>query len=84
MNSRDAAYDEMMALIVEHSAAEAGVATSAQSPTSPLNGSVNGQADGDEQIPSPATAKKKRKRTSEDALVCLSSIPYLCLTEFRP
>jgi len=61
MNSRDAAYDEMMALIVENSAAEAAVTTSAQSPPSPINGSVNGQADGDEQIPSPAT-KKKRKR----------------------
>ncbi|KAH9167545.1 hypothetical protein EDB89DRAFT_1967822 [Lactarius sanguifluus] len=67
MNSRDAAYDEMMALIVEHSAVEAGVATSTQSPPSPINGSVNGQADGDEQLPSPATAKKKRKRASEDA-----------------
>ncbi|KAH8988090.1 hypothetical protein EDB92DRAFT_1079801 [Lactarius akahatsu] len=67
MNSRDAAYDEMMALIVEHSAVEAGAATSTQSPPSPINGSVNGQADGDEQLPSPATAKKKRKRASEDA-----------------
>ncbi|KAH9054310.1 hypothetical protein EDB87DRAFT_1689314 [Lactarius vividus] len=65
--SRDAAYDEMMALIVEHSAVEAGVATSTQSPPSPINGSVNGQADGDDQLPSPATAKKKRKRASEDA-----------------
>jgi len=81
MNSRDAAYDEMKALIVEHSAAEAAVGTSAQSPPSPINGSVNGQGDGDEQIPSPATAKKKRKRASEDALVCLFLVLYLCLTE---
>jgi hypothetical protein len=36
MNSRDAAaYDEMMALLVEHSAAEAAAAVAAQSPTSP-------------------------------------------------
>lgn len=69
MNSRDAAYDEMMALIVEKGVTEVGVASSAQSPTSPINGSVNGQVDGDEQIPSPGTAKKKRKRASEDALV---------------
>jgi hypothetical protein len=72
MNSRDAAYDELMALIVENSVADVAGATSAQSPPSPINGSVNGQADGDEQLPSPATAKKKRKRASEDALVCLS------------
>ncbi|KAI0245580.1 hypothetical protein BJV78DRAFT_1261820 [Lactifluus subvellereus] len=66
MNSRDAAaYDEMMALLVEHSAAEAAAA---QSPHSPVNGSVNGQADGDEQVPSPITMKKKRKRGSEDAV----------------
>ena len=78
MNSRDAAYDEMMALIVENSVAEAAGPTSAQSPPSPINGSVNGQADGDEQLPSPATSKKKRKRTSEDALVCLSPISYFC------
>ena len=83
MNSRDAAYDEMMALIVESSVAEAGGGTSAQSPPSPINGSVNEQVDGDEQIPSPATAKKKRKRASEDASVYLSSISYLCLTETR-
>ena len=83
MNSRDAAYDEMMALIVESSVAEATGGTSAQSPPSPINGSVNGQVDGDEQIPSPATAKKKRKRASEDASVYLSSISYLCLTESR-
>ena len=76
MNSRDAAYDEMMALIVENSVAEAAGPTSAQSPPSPINGSVNGQADGDEQLPSPATSKKKRKRTSEDASVCLSPISY--------
>ena len=77
MNSRDAAYDDaMMALIVENSAAEAAGVTSAQSPPSPINGSVNGQADGDEQLPSPATAKRKRKRASEDASVCLSPISY--------
>ena len=81
MNSRDAAYDEMMALLVENSAAEVTLASSAQSPPSPINGSVNGQADADEQIPSPATAKKKRKRASEDALVYLCTVLYFCLTE---
>ncbi|KAH9961561.1 hypothetical protein BC827DRAFT_1202858 [Russula dissimulans] len=68
MNSRDAAaYDEMMALLVEHSAAEAAAAVFTQSSPSPINGSVNGLADVDEQVPSPATSKKKRKRGSEDA-----------------
>ncbi|KAH9991781.1 hypothetical protein BJV77DRAFT_1005698 [Russula vinacea] len=68
MNSRDAAYDEleMMALLVD-SAAEAAAAVAVQSSPSPINGSVNGLADVDEQAPSPATAKKKRKRGSEDA-----------------
>jgi hypothetical protein len=83
MNSRDAAYDELMALTVETSAAGGAMASSAQSPPGTLNGSVNEQVDGDEQIPSPATAKKKRKRGSEDALVCLSTDLYLCLTESR-
>jgi hypothetical protein len=75
MNSRDAAaYDEMMALLVEHTAAEAAAVGSVQSPASPVNGSVNGVADGDEQAPSPVTAKKKRKRGSEDASVGLTFI----------
>jgi len=70
MNSRDAAaYDEMMALIVERSAVEAAAAVVVHSP-SPVNGSVNGQADLDERAPSPSIAKKKRKRGSEDAFVC--------------
>ena len=56
--------------------AEVVRATSAQSPPSPINRSINGQADGDEQLPSPATSKKKWKRTSEDTLVCLSLISY--------
>ena len=56
--------------------AEAVRATSAQSPPSPINRSINGQADSDEQLPSPATSKKKQKRTSEDTLVCLSPISY--------
>ena len=83
MNSRDAAYDEleMMALLVD-SAAEAAAAVAVQSSPSPINGSVNGLADVDEQAPSPATAKKKRKRGSEDAfvtsiLVCLASLNLL-------
>jgi hypothetical protein len=77
MNSRDAAaYDEMMALLVEHSAAEAAAAVFTQSSPSPINGSVNGLADVDEQVPSPATSKKKRKRGSEDAFVFLL---LLCL-----
>jgi hypothetical protein len=75
MNSRDAAaYDEMMALIVERSAVEAAAANATHSSPSPINGSVNGQADFDEQAPSPATIKKKRKRASEDAFVS----PTLC------
>lgn len=70
MNSRDAAaYDEMMALIVERSAVEAAAAVAAQSSPSPINGSINGQADLDELAPSPVAAKKKRKRGSEDAFV---------------
>jgi hypothetical protein len=74
MNSRDAAaYDEMMALIVERSAVEAAAAHVTQSSPSPVNGSVNGQAEFDE-APSPAAAKKKRKRGSEDAFVS----PILC------
>lgn len=68
MNSRDAAYDEMemMALLAD-SAAEAAAGVAVQSSPSPVNGSVNGLADVDEQAPSPAIAKKKRKRGSEDA-----------------
>jgi hypothetical protein len=74
MNSRDAAaYDEMMALIVERSAVEAAAANVTQSSPSPVNGSVNGQAEFDD-APSPAAAKKKRKRGSEDAFVS----PILC------
>ena len=74
MNSRDAAYDEleMMALLVD-TAAEAAAAVAVQSSPSPLNGSVNGLADVDEQAPSPATVKKKRKRGSEDASVTFTS-----------
>jgi hypothetical protein len=74
MNSRDAAYDEleMMALLVD-TAAEAAAAVAVQSSPSPLNGSVNGLADVDEQAPSPATVKKKRKRSSEDASVTFTS-----------
>ena len=72
MNSRDAAYDEleMMALLAD-SAAEAATGVTVQSSPSPVNGSVNGQADVDEQAPSSAIAKKKRKRGSEDAFVTL-------------
>jgi hypothetical protein len=77
MNSRDAAaYDEMVALLVEHSAAEAAAA---QSPPSPVNRSLNGLADGDEQVPSPVTMKKKRKRGSEDASVGLTFIHLDCV-----
>lgn len=83
MNSRDAAaYDEMMALLVEHSAAEAAAAVAAQSPTSPVNGSVNGLADVDEQAPSPAIAKKKRKRGSEDAFVTITLVLFVSLTQW--
>jgi len=72
MNSRDAAYDEMemMALLAD-SAAEAATGVAVQSSPSPVNGSVNGLADIEEQAPSPITAKKKRKRGSEDAFVTL-------------
>lgn len=72
MNSRDAAYDEleMMALLAD-SAAEAAAGVAVQSSPSPINGSVNGLADVDDQVPSPAIAKKKRKRGSEDASVAL-------------
>ena len=81
MNSRDAAaYDEMMALIVERSAVEAA-AVAAHSSPSPVNGSINGQADLDERAPSPATAKKKRKRGSEDAFVSFILIVSVPLTE---
>jgi hypothetical protein len=75
MNSRDAAYDEMemMALLAD-SAAEA--AAGAQSSPSPVNGSVNGLADVDEQAPGPATAKRKRKRGSEDAFVTLTVVLF--------
>jgi hypothetical protein len=75
MNSRDAAYDEMemMALLVD-SAAEAAAAGVVQSSPSPINGSVNGLADADEQALSPATAKKKRKRGSEDASVTFTLV----------
>lgn len=80
MNSRDAAaYDEIMALIVERSAVEAAAAVVGHSSSSPVNGSVNGQADYDERAPSPATAKKKRKRGSEDAFVTFPlvvSVPH--------
>lgn len=74
MNSRDAAYDEleMMALLAD-SAAEAAAGVAVQSSPSPVNGSVNGLADVDEQ-PCPATAKKKRKRGSEDAFVTLNLV----------
>jgi hypothetical protein len=68
------AYDglEMMALIrVMGSTAEAS-AVVMQSP-SPVNGTVNGLADIDEQAPSSATVKKLRKRGSEDAFVTLLS-----------
>lgn len=73
MNSRDAAYDEMemMALLAD-SAAEAAAGIALQLSPSPVNGSVNGLADVDEQAPSPAIAKKKRKRGSEDAFVTLT------------
>ncbi|KAI0301027.1 hypothetical protein B0F90DRAFT_1810241 [Multifurca ochricompacta] len=54
MNSRDAAYDEMMALLLS---------TVQQRQQPP----INGQVDADEQAPSPATVKRKRKRASEDA-----------------
>jgi hypothetical protein len=72
MNSRDAAYDEleMMALLAD-SAAEAATGVTVQSSPSPVNGSINGLADVDEQAPSSAIAKKKRKRGSEDAFVTL-------------
>ena len=81
MNSRDAAaYDEMMALIVERSAVEAAAAVVVHSP-SPVNGSINGQADLDERAPSPAAAKKKRKRGSEDAFVCFILVVSAPLTE---
>ncbi len=75
MNSRDAAYDEMemMALLAD-SAAEAAAGIAVQSSSSPVNGSVNGLADVDEQVPSPATTKKKRKRGSEDAFVTLTLV----------
>ena len=74
MNSRDAAaYGEMMALLVDHSATEMVAAGDAESPPSPANGSVNGLGDGDEQVSSPVTAKKKRKRGSEDASVGVTS-----------
>jgi len=74
MNSRDAAYDEMemMALLAD-SAAEAAAGVMQSSP-SPVNGSVNGLGDVDEQAPSPAIAKKKRKRGSEDAFVTLTLV----------
>ena len=73
MNSRDAAaYDEMMALIVERSAVEAAAANAPQSSPSPINGSVNGQVDFDERAPNIAAAKKKRKRGSEDTFVSLT------------
>jgi len=73
MNSRDAAaYDEMMALIVERSAVEAAAANFTQSSPSPINGSVNGLADFDERAPSPAAVKKKRKRGSEDTFVSVT------------
>lgn len=72
MNSRDAAYDEleMMALLAD-SAAEVAAGIAVQSSPSPVNGSVHGLADVDDQAPSPAIAKKKRKRGSEDAFVTL-------------
>ena len=74
MNSRDAAYDEleMMALLVD-STAEASAVVMQSSP-SPVNGSVNGLADIDEQAPSSATVKKKRKRGSEDAFVTFTLV----------
>jgi hypothetical protein len=81
MNSRDAAaYDEMMALIVERSAVEAAAANVTQSSPSPINGSVNGQTDFDERAPSPAAMKKKRKRGSEDTFVSLTfcRLPLNC------
>lgn len=82
MNSRDAAaYDEMMALIVERSAVEAAAAVAAQSSPSPINGSVNGLGDFDERAASPATAKKKRKRGSEDAFVSFSLVVSVPLTQ---
>jgi hypothetical protein len=82
MNSRDAAaYDEMMALLVEHSAAEAAAAVAAQSSPSPINGSINGLAEADEQVPSPATSKRKRKRGSEDAFVSLTIAVFTPLTQ---
>src|SRR5712671_1765395 len=81
MNSRDAAYDELMVLLVEHSAAEAAAAVVTQSSPSPINGSVNRLADTDEQVPSPATSKKKRKRGSEDAFVSLTIALFTSLSQ---
>jgi hypothetical protein len=80
MNSRDAAYDEleMMALLAD-SAAEAAAGVAVQSSPSPINGSVHGLADLDEQVPSPAIAKKKRKRGSEDAFVTLTLVSLASL-----
>ena len=62
-----------MALLAD-SAAEAAAGIAVQSSSSPVNGSVNGLADVDEQVPSPATTKKKRKRGSEDAFVTLTLV----------
>ncbi len=85
MNSRDAAYDEMemMALLAD-SAAEAAAGAVVQSSPSPVNGSVNGLADVDEQAPGSATAKKKRKRGSEDAFVTLTVVLFPPLIHCYP
>jgi hypothetical protein len=68
MNSRDAAFDESLKEIIEATAAEAAAAT--DPPTAQPNGSVNGQAENQEDPDS--SSRKKRKRTEDDVLVFLS------------
>ena len=75
MNSRDAAYDESLAAIIEASAAEAKAALAAaaaqEAALSPVatksEPSSNGHLDADGETETVGGGRRKRKRTDDDA-----------------
>lgn len=71
MNSRDAAYDESVHLLLEVTAAEAAAATQDVKTSSPIsataNGEANGDGDGEPEADILPNSKRKRKRSEDDA-----------------
>lgn len=71
MNSRDAAYDESVHLLLEVTAAEAAAATQDVKTSSPIsataNGEANGDGDGEPEADIQPNSKRKRKRSEDDA-----------------